>query len=218
MREYVFFPCMKSKLMQSMSSHLKRIFGKKYGKMIATSLSLFVSWFFTGFWHGGSMNYIAVTLWMWMVIVMSELLSEACAKVSNLLSINTDCDSWKVFRCIRTYVLFSFGVGFFPVSQFKEGIRFYKLGFSIFNPWVLFDGTLYDLGLSEKNFRLMILLMILLLVVDIIHERNISIRNFLITHDVFVRWTFYFLALFGIIILGMYGPAFDAGKFIYQGF
>jgi hypothetical protein len=94
----------------------------------------------------------------------------------------------------------------------------FKNTFAEFNPWVFFDGTFYNLGLDEKNFRFMLFSILILGIVDIIQERGIHIRETIARQNIVVRWTIYYAALFTIIIFGMYGPGYDASSFVYMKF
>ena len=85
----------------------------------------------------------------------------------------------------------------------------------MFNPWVLFDGTLYTLGLNAWDFWVMLASIALLLVADILHANNVSIRDRLLSQPLPVRWLVWYGALFIILIFGVYGPGYDAASFIY---
>lgn len=56
---------------------------------------------------------------------------------------------------------------------------------------------------------------LLMIFIDIIHERKIHIRETLMRQDMVFRYTVYLLAIFTIIILGIYGPEFGSSSFIY---
>ena len=43
--------------------------------------------------------------------------------------------------------------------------------------WQLFDGTIYALGLNEKNVHLMVIGLILVVVVDILNEKGIYLSK-----------------------------------------
>lgn len=45
------------------------------------------------------------------------------------------------------------------------------------NPWVLFDGSLYECGLDEKNFRLMLLGIVILFFADFCKRNGDQISN-----------------------------------------
>ena len=220
LREYIFYPIMKSKAMISLSEHLKKRIGKKYGKKITSCIALFFSWFLIGFWHGGTMNYIiGVGLWMWLVIALSELLGPTFDKLSSILGIDRKCYSWELFQRVRTFLLFAFGLGLFPAKGFLPGVNMYTVGFSIYNPWIFFDGSLLKLGLTATDLNILMLSIIILIVAGEISLRNnISLREWIASQNFTFRWLIW-LSMFAVILVyGKYGPGYSAAEFIYKGF
>lgn len=221
LKEYIFYPILKTSLWQKLGNATKKKFGKKYGKKIPVWCGLFFSWFFIGFWHGGAWNYIFGTgIIMWTFIVLGEACEPVFKWVIEKLKINTECFSWKFFQCIRTFCCIAFGWSFFrSYGGFMEGVAIWKSAFSAFNPWILFDGSLYKLGLDEKDFRVMLISLAILGISGIIREHmKRPIREWLAEQNIVFRWGMLFLLIFSVIILGMYGPDYNAQAFIYEQF
>ena len=84
--------------------------------------------------------------------------------------------------------------------------------------WVLFDGSLYQHGLDQKDFYVAFIGIILILVIDTLHEKGIKIRQTIAAQPLPVRWLVYYTAIFGIVILGVYGPGYNASSFVYGAF
>ena len=59
---------------------------------------------------------------------------------------------------------------------------------------------------------------IILTVVGIWHERGIHVREEFQKQNLIFRWVVLLVALFSIIIFGIYGPGYDASSFIYKQF
>lgn len=97
-------------------------------------------------------------------------------------------------------------------------LRALKATFSSFNPWIFFDGSLYDLGVDERNFGLMLLMILLVAAVDIINERGQTVRGIIAAQQFPFRWIVYLTAIAAIIVFGMYGPGFTLSSFIYAQF
>lgn len=81
---------------------------------------------------------------------------------------------------------------------------------------MLFDGTIYQYGLDIKNVYLMYACILLIIVVDILHEKGVHFRQLLMEQGIIFRYIVYYAVIFSIIIFGIYGPEFDASSFIYQ--
>ena len=58
MKEYVFYPILRSPLFTALSQKTRMKFGKKRGEQITTFTGMFVLWFAVGIWHGGDWKYI----------------------------------------------------------------------------------------------------------------------------------------------------------------
>lgn len=83
------------------------------------------------------------------------------------------------------------------------------------NWWILFDDSLFALGLNWKNFILLIFALMILFVADICKYKGIKIREIVLKQELWCRWTIYMLGMLIILIFGVWGPAYDASEFIY---
>jgi hypothetical protein len=93
-----------------------------------------------------------------------------------------------------------------------------KKTFTVFNPWVLSDGSFFKLGVSEREFSILMLALFLQIAVDIVNERGTKIREVLADQQIVFRWIVVFAAIWAILIFGVYGPGFNVGAFMYQQF
>ena len=87
--------------------------------------------------------------------------------------------------------------------------------FTTYNPWILFDGSLFELGLGRKEFQFMILSIIILLIADFIKWKGHSVREWVYKQERWFRWAFYIVAILVVLVFGVWGPAFDESSFIY---
>jgi hypothetical protein len=79
---------------------------------------------------------------------------------------------------------------------------------------VLFDDTIYTLGLDRKDMQVAYFSIIVLLLLDWLNRDGKLSEKFLKQHLVF-RWAVYFAFIFGILIYGIYGPGYVDTQFIY---
>ena len=86
-----------------------------------------------------------------------------------------------------------------------------------FTPWVLFDGTLYEFGIGQRNFLALILCILLMAVVEHFQEKG-NIRETLSNQHLIVRWSIYLGAIALVAVLGVYGPGYSATQFLYGQF
>lgn len=217
---YILYPILKSKLFQKMVTNLKKKLGKEYGKKIPTWIGTMISWFMIGFWHGGTYNYIwGVGIFFGIVIVSSEILTPIFKKWIAFLNIDTNAIGWKIFQRIRTFCFFSFGLSFFRAKSVKTGFDLWKQSFAEFNPWIFFDGSLFKLGLDDKDVRVLLVMLGFMMAVGLLRVYlKKSIREWLAEQGIVFRWLVYLSIIFIVIIYGQYGPFYDASAFIYGKF
>lgn len=220
LKEYVLYPILKSAPFQAIGEAAKKAFGKKKGKKVPTWCALVISWFLIGFWHGGGYNYIfGVGLYMGAVIILSEMLEPLWKKSKELLRINDKAFSWQLFQMARTFCIFTWGLSFFRAASLEEGFAMWSAFTRNFNPWILTDGSLYNLGLAEADLRLTaasIGAMALLGVIKM--AKGESIRVLIARQNIVFRWSIYAALVCAVVFFGMYGYGYDAQAFIYQGF
>ena len=87
--------------------------------------------------------------------------------------------------------------------------------FTVYNPWILFDGSLYELGLTAREFWFMVICILLLLWADIQKKKGIVIRKVIMKQDPWCRILVLSCAVAAILIFGIWGTSYDATSFIY---
>ena len=218
MKEYVFYPLLRSKFFMGLNNSWKKKFGKKRGKQFATFAAMFILWFSVGIWHGGAWKYVIGSgLLHWFYIVMEELLKEPCAKVMSKLKINSAGRPIKFIRIIRTFVLVCIGDLFFRSKNVPKALEMLKLSVSVWNPEILWNGELMNLGLGAVELLIVLVALFILLAVSLLQQKG-SVRDMIASRKLPVRWLIWYALLFGVILLGCYGPQYSASEFIYQGF
>ncbi len=222
LKDYVLFPVQRCKWYRALREFCKTHLGKDYKKKynVPAYIGLLVAWFLIGLWHGGGWNYIfGVGIYMWFIIVMSELLSPVFAKIIKLLHINTECFSYVLFQRIRTFFLYMFGLSFFRAESLTQGFSVWKSAFSDWNPWILFDGSLYKLGLDRQEMGILSFGLLLVLVVSIISEKEgTDIRDWFGKQNYLFRLLVCAVLFACVITWGYYGMNFNASDFIYGRF
>lgn len=173
----------------------------------------------SGFWHGVGISYIIWGLLHGFYQVFGAVILPLKQKAVDKLHFDKgDTLGKRVVHMLVTFLLVNFAWIFFRVSDLKQVIIILKTIFTDYAPWVFTDGTLYTFGVSEKAFLLLILFLLLMFVIDVLHERNISIRQKINEKCLAVRWILYLGAAFAVLLFGIYGIGYDAAGFIYMNF
>ncbi len=188
--------------------------GSRKGK-VRKYINKMIVFLVSGLWHGAQFSYI-----IWGGIngayqVIGEILQPVRDKLVKLLHLNRESLGHKFIHIVGTFILVDFSWIFFRASGFRSALAIIRSIFVTGNRWILFDGSLYNCGLDQKNFQLMLVGIGVLLFADHCKHKGIKIRDIIIKQDYWFRWIS--IAFFILILLtfGKYGPAYNAANFIY---
>lgn len=222
-KDYVLYPLLKSKSMIKFGKFTKKKFGRKMGKFLVNVVGMFVLWMVMGVWHGGWQYIAGVSLWYWIVLMLGELLSPVFQKMTTMLNMKTESFSWHMFQSCRTYIIYAIGATFFCVGVAK-GIALLQDAWKVIfvkdyaNPWIFFDGSLLDLGISYGDINIVLISVLMLIVVAVLREKYGYARMWIKNQSFIFRWLIWIGLLIFVLIYGKYGPDYNAADFIYQGF
>lgn len=218
MKDYLFFPLQRTRRFADMQAALKKRFGKKNGKKMAVYAAMFVLWFAVGMWHGGAWKFtVGSGILHWCYIVLGEIWQPLWDKLYAVFKVKKDGRVFGIFQQVRTFLLVCSGFLFFRSAGFFTACDMYRKMFTTWNPQVLWNGALLQLGLDPIEFVIAVVSLLLLLVVSVLQQKG-SVRDRLAGKNIAVRWIVLYALLFYVILLGYYGPGYSAAEFIYQGF
>ena len=236
MKDNVFYPLLRTKMITELGKKLKKKFGKKKGKQLTTYVAMFVLWLSVGLWHGGNMTFVIGSgLLHWAYIVLGEVtLPFFTWLFAEKLHINMQSKFADVFRVARTFFLVCIGDLFFRSKNVFQAFRMLGESVSVFNPQIFFDGSLLELGLGDIfEWAVLILSLAILITVSSIRYRMelvrdgkitgsrfegyAGLREYIASKKLIVRWALYLGFFFFVLIFANYGPGFDAADFLYGG-
>ena len=169
----------------------------------------------SGLWHGASISFVTWGGLNGLYQVIGEIVQPIRDKMVSVLHLNRESLGHKLMHIVGTFVLVDFSWIFFRANRFKEALEIIKSIITVKNPWILFDGSLYECGLDEKNFRLLLLGIAILLLADFCKRKGIKIREVIVRQDYWFRCIFIAVAIVFILLFGIWGPSFDKANFIY---
>ena len=120
----------------------------------------------------------------------------------------------KLLNCLkilRTFCLVLIGMTIFRASSIGEA---FKMVLSIFK----FDGNVLSYGLAINDFIIVLLYVLLMIIVGVLKEKNIMVRERLTEGNPLKKYVVYYLLLMMIVIFGIYGAGYNASDFIYEQF
>lgn len=217
-KDYIYMPIVISPRVIGLSKKVRGRFGVRAGKAVMTVIPLTAVWLLTGIWHGTGLNYIVWGVCWGTLIICSTVFEPEIRKLTALLRINTEAWSWKVFQMVRTFLLFVFSRILTVPGSVRGTLRVGKRLLLRFHPEGFFDGSLFTLGLDRADFFLVLVSIALLLAVDYMKEKGVHMRERIAESNTVFRWAIYFIGVFSILVLGIYGSGYDAASFIYMKF
>lgn len=216
-KDYVYMPLVISPKLMKLAQKTKKKFGSRAAKNVMAVIPLACVWVLTGLWHGTGPNYIAWGIYWGILIICSNIFAPEIKKITDFLKIDTKARSWHVFQMARTFLLFSFGRLLTMPGHLRTTWDILKKTVQKFDVWILFDQSLYNYGLNQKNFNLAMTGIFVLWCVSMLQEKG-SVREMIARNNVVIRWGIYLIAFFSVIIFGMWGAGYSSTGFTYMNY
>ena len=175
-------------------------------------LNLMIVFAVSGLWHGASWHFV-----IWGVLngayqVIGDLTGKYRRGLTARLGIPAEHIGLSAWKMLVTFALINVSWVFFRAANVSDAMLLLgkMFSFSQFSP-----AALFTLGLGRREMLVLALAMSVLLAVSIAKYRNISVREWILSRRLWLRYLIYFAGIFGIMIFGAYGVHYDAAQFIY---
>ena len=188
--------------------------GKRKGK-VRQYINKIIVFFISGLWHGANWTFVTWGLLNGLYQMIGEALMPLRNKLVKILRLNRQSISHQLMQVIITFLLFDFTAIFFRADDMSHAFEILKSIVTVRNPWILFDGALYNCGLEQKNFTLMIWSIILLFVADFFKYRGVRIREIVKKQEWWFRCFCMAGSILFILLVGIWGSAYNEAGFIY---
>lgn len=188
--------------------------GSRKGK-VRKYINKLIVFLVSGLWHGANLSFVFWGGLNGIYQIAEELLQKPKNNLLKLVKVNQNAISYKVLSSIITFVLVDFSWLFFRANGLRESFAIIRSIIRNYNPWILVDGSLYQCGLDNKNFCLLIVSILILLIADICKRKGIIIREVILKQDYWARCLIVSVSIVFILIFGVYGAQYDASSFIY---
>lgn len=175
-----------------------------------------VTFLVSGLWHGAAWTFVIWGGLHGLYQVVGDILKPVKKKVNEALNVNTEAFSFKFGRIITTFALTAFAWIFFKAGSIGQAFSYIRVLFTKWNPWVLFDSSLYVYGLDRPEAMILLWAIIALFVVDVIrYTKGLNIGEFLVQQNLWFRWIVLIVLIVCCLVFGEYGINFDSSQFIY---
>lgn len=179
-------------------------------------LNLMIVFLISGLWHGANWTFILWGALHGIYQILGSELKELKDKIVKICRIDEKSYTYKISQIFITFSLVNFAWIFFRINSLKDGKYFIKNMFKLdFN--FLFTDAIYKIGLDKADFRLSIVLIFMLIMIEYLNNKY-NLKMKLKKEPLITRWIVYYMLIFSIIIFGFYGGNYDASQFIYLQF
>lgn len=147
--------------------------------------------------------------------IIGELLKPVRKRINTFFKMDESLLGHKVVKVVVTFILIDFTWVFFRAESVYDAIQIIKSIITVHNLEILFNQSLYTVGLEQRNFCIMVFSIIILILVDIAKHKGIIVRDIIIKQELWCRWFCYLCAIVFILVFGIWGTNYDAAGFIY---
>lgn len=217
-KDYIFYPLSLTKGIKTLGKKARKKLGKHYGQVVQTLIPLFAVWLCNGVWHGTGWTYLFYGMYYFVLIVLGELMEPGVAALTGRLGIRREGWPWRILQTVKMLAIIFTGELFFRAPSMQAGLSMFTSIFTGLGQGGLTRGTLLNLGLSWQDYLAVTLGLLVMLVVGVLHERGVHIRERAAGWKLGWRWGFYYLALFSVLILGVYGMGHTPAELLYASF
>lgn len=177
--------------------------------------NLMITFLVSGLWHGASWHYVVWGALHGIYQVAAECTYKLRRKMIGVLKVKTDCFSYRLMQRMITFVFVSLIWLFFRAETLTAAFLMCKKIFFELNPTVLLGDAIYNLGLNGLQLSCLVIAILVLIVVDCLHEKGKSISEFIKKQNLVFRWMVYYVAILIILMSVVQTFGQDAGAFIY---
>ncbi len=192
--------------------------GSRCGKL-RKYFNLMAVFLVSGIWHGAEWTYIVWGGLHGIYQITGDLLLPLRKKAVRAFHVKTDCFSYRFTQRMATFLLTAFAWIFFRAETLSQALLYVKRMVTRWDFWVLFDGGLYELGLERFEANVLLASLLFLLLADLVrYLKKQRIDVFLEEQNFWFRWIVCIGLLAAVFVYGIYGPDYDASRFIYLQF
>lgn len=211
-KDYIFYPVTLSKTNMTLGRWAKKHLNAHLGQAMPTAFALFFVWLANGLWHGAAWKYVAYGMYYYLLTLFGLLFKPVIFEFYERTGIQKDGRAWQIFQVIRTFILVNIGMLLFRAKSLRI---FVGMFLSIFQKTT---GHWLALGLDGQDMAVLMAGTFLILMVGILREKKVGIREQIAGWPLVCRWVIYLGAFGSIVILGAYGSGYGAVDPLYANF
>ena len=188
--------------------------GNRKGKL-RTYINIMIVFLVSGLWHGASWHFVVWGGRNGLFQVIGSMTMPLRDRLASAFHIDRKVFSHRLLKKIVTFALICLTWLFFRAESMSAALGTLQRMLRFNNPWIFVDGTLFELGLDQQEFTLLLVSLGILFFFSVCRYRKIDVIQRLEAQGLWFRWLVYFAGIFFILIFGKYGPTVDASAFLY---
>lgn len=224
-KRYLFYPLAMSASFTGLGKRIRKTAfgatkaGQHVAKVLPTSIASFVVFLLVGAWHGANWKYLGFGLWNGGIIMASSLLAPLYASAAEKLRVNVKSAAFRLFQILRTFLVVLGGYIFDVAPDMTQSLGTFRrmaTDFSVSTALRQLEG----LGLDDRCRMILFLGSLLILAVDLFHEKygSNTLRQLLDRKPFWVRYVLILGCLLATLYYGVWGPNVGAAAFVYMQF
>lgn len=165
----------------------------------------------SGLWHGASYHFVAWGL-LHACYRITENIKNHIYKKVRIKSKDDLQDSFsqRLGKGIVTFALVDIAWVFFAADSLHHVYGIFRQMLTVFQ-----TTSIYEIGLDRGNWFILFFGIVVLMIIDFIHERGDSVFLMVNQQTLWFRWILYLGLIWFIILFGIYGVGYDSSQFIY---
>lgn len=188
--------------------------GNRQGRL-KKNRNLFITFLVSGLWHGASWHFVIWGMLHGLYQIISDVMSPLKNKLQKIIHVKRNCFSYHLYQRCLTFILVTIAWLFFRVGNMKEAFIMLSKMILEFNPSALATPAILESGLNLIQFATLFIAVLILFMVDFLHEKGIHIAAWLNEQNMAFRWAAYYAVVLFIVISFIQTFGVDASTFIY---
>ena len=214
MKDYVFYPFSLSKAMNKLGKffkkHSKTRFGKYMAKALPICLADLLIFFIVGVWHGAAWKYIVYGMYNGIIMSFSSIMAPVYEKMFKITHINKNARWYRGWQIIRTFILVNISWYFDNAATLTDAFRL--MGNTFKHASFSMDAVVKMSG-SQLDLIILLAGCLVWLIISILKEKGIVIREALDRKPLIIRWAVYIALVMSVAMLGYISNT--SGGFMY---
>ena len=210
-KDYVYYPITLSKPVKELNKRARSWKSPHLRTMAAVIVPIMITWLLTGLWHGTGKGYVAWGIYYGTLITLSVTFSDDIQHLLNILHVNTECFSYRLFQTIKIFIIFMGGRFLGTTMEMRHRIEIFKSMRSFL------EADMLQYGLTQFDFKVLAAGICLLVIAGVIESNEDLFSWFNRQNRIFCAVILY-LMMFAVFLFGIFGTRYDTSGFMYQQF